>query len=254
MVQLKQDPNKRHYFTEVPANEALEVLRKAIQDKVEVKIWEEGKSEEEVETYLAVQVDEKTLLTNLEHQGGLLSKLFTSKLVGKQVFLKIGSGKFQFFSTADFKQDKSTKSYQFKLTSPLFKTQQRSNYRLQASSQVRIQFRVSEEVLHDALDISAGGTSFIIPKEEQDSYAKGTNFTGCRLGLNSHKFDIPTATVVGQWPAEAPKGSDEELVKIGISFTGLSKDAEEELFKVINSEARAEEMRKAIMERKSKGE
>ena len=80
MVQLKQDPNKRHYFTEVPANEALEVLRKAIQDKVEVKIWEEGKSEEEVETYLAVQVDEKTLLTNLEHQGGLLSKLFTSKL------------------------------------------------------------------------------------------------------------------------------------------------------------------------------
>ena len=47
--------------------EALEVLRKEVQDKVEVKIWKRV-SEEEVETYLAVQVDKKTLLTNLEHQ------------------------------------------------------------------------------------------------------------------------------------------------------------------------------------------
>jgi len=252
MVKLKQDPNKRHYFTEVPGNEALEVLNKAISDKVEIKVWEEGKSEEEVETYLALEVDPKTLQTSLEHQGGLLSKLFTSKLVGKSVFIKIGSGKFQFFSTAKLSQDKSTKQYVFNLSAPLFKTQQRSNYRLHASSQVRIQFRLSEDILHDALDISAGGTSFIVPKEEQSTYTKGTDFKGCRLGLNSYKFDIPTATIVGQWPADAPKGSDQELIKIGIAFNDLSKDAEEELFKVINSEARAEEMRKKLLERKQK--
>ena len=181
MVKLKQDPNKRHYFTEVPGNEALEVLRKAIADKVEIKVWEEGKSEEEVETYLALEVDPKTLETSLEHQGGLLSKLFTSKLVGKSIFIKIGSGKFQFFSTAKLSQNNKSKHYVFNLSAPLFKTQQRSNYRLHASSQVRIQFRLSEEILHDALDISAGGTSFIVPKEEQDTYSKGTSFKGCRL-------------------------------------------------------------------------
>ncbi len=254
MAGLKQDPNKRHYFTEVKQSETLGVLKKAIDDKVEVKLWEQGKSEEEVETYLPTEVDSKTLATVLEPQGGLLSKLFSSKLLGKSVFFKVGSGKFQFFGTADFTQDKSTKAYQLKLSSTLFKTQQRSNYRLQASSQVRIQFRLTEEILQDALDISAGGTSFIIPKDQQDEYPKGKEFRGCRLGLNSHKFDIPIATIAGLWPADPPKGSDEEFMKVGMAFSGLSQDNEEELFKIINSEARAEEMRKTMLERKKKQE
>ena len=257
MAKLKQDPNKRHYFTEVSPQETLDVFKKAIEDKHEIKVWEEGKSEEEVESFTIKAVDQKTHLITLIPHGGLLSKLFTSKLIDKSVFLKIGSGKFQFFSTAEMSVDKATKDHQLKLTSPLFKTQQRSNYRLMASSQVRIQFRLSEEILHDALDISAGGTSFIIPKKDQDHYTKGTIFDGCRLGLNKTKFDIPQATVVGQWPADKPNDDEEdteEYVKIGVSFTNLSKDAEEELFKVINSEARAEEMRKTMLERKQKQE
>ncbi len=255
MAKLKQDPNKRHYFTEVTPQETLDVFKKAIEDKHEIKVWEEGKSEEEVETYTIKDVDSKTLKITLIPQGGLLSVLFTSKLIDKSVFLKIGSGKFQFFSTAEMSYDKSVKENQLKLTSPLFKTQQRSNYRLQASSQVRIQFRISEEILHDALDISAGGTSFIINKKKQDEYTKGKEFVGCRLGLNKNKFEIPHAAVVGQWPADAPDPEDtEEYIKIGVSFVNLSKDAEEELFKVINSEARAEEMRKTMLERKQKQE
>jgi hypothetical protein len=250
MINKKKDPNERHYFTEVSAKETSEVFKMAIEDQIEFKIWEEGKSEDEIENFIPKSYDPKNHIIYLTAHRSILSKFFNSKLVGKSVFLKIGSGKFQFFSTGHFSQKPGTKEYLFTFTSPLFKTQQRSNYRLMRNPYVKIQFRVSEKLLFEALDISAGGTSFLVPKDDEILYAKGTEFTNCRLGLNQYKFDIPKARVMGQWPLDIQPFDDVDMIKIGIGFIDLSKAVEEELFKIINSEARATEMRKAIKNRK----
>lgn len=249
MADLKTDANKKHYFSELESKDLVEIIGKSIEDNVEIKLWQEGKSETDVETYVAKDIVKENLNITLEPQGGLLSKLFSSKLLGKNVFVKIGGGKFQFFGTASFSQD-SKKEYKLKFTSNLFKTQQRSNYRLQASHQVRIQFRINENTVHDCLDVSAGGTSFVIPNTLLEYYPKDREFSECRVGVNSFVMDIPGAKIVGQWPYQDRNNEDAEETKIGIAFTNMGKNDEEELFKAINSEARAEEMRKKLQKMK----
>ena len=41
-------------------------------------------------------------------------------------------------------------------------------------------------------------------------------------------------------------------VKVGVAFEGITDDTEEAMFKAINGEARAEEMRKKMLEQKLK--
>jgi hypothetical protein len=250
MVKLKQDPNKKHYFAEVDPAEYAEICNKAIQEKIEVLAWEQGKSDKDVEKYTINSFAADKYQVTLESAGGFLSKLSSSKLVDKDIFIKIGSGKFQFFTTTIFTQNEETKEYQFLLNRSVFKTLQRQNYRLMASQHIRIQFRIDEDTLHNGLDISAGGTAFIINKEDEERYQKGTVFKDCKLGLNNAKFDIPTVKVAGSWPVKDIEGNVTDEVKVGVAFEDISDDTEEEMFKAINGEARAEEMRKKMLEKK----
>ncbi len=251
MVNLKQDPNKRHYFAEVKPEEYAEIMAKAIADKVEILTWEQGKSGSDVEKYLAKSYEQGSGVITLESAGGLLSKLLSSKLIGKEIFVKIGSGKFQFFTTSLFSQNEESKAYELKLNRSVFKTMQRQNYRLQAGPNIKIQFRIDDDTLHDGLDISAGGTAFIVSAEEADRYQKGTVFTDCKLGMNKVKFDIPTAKVAGTWPIKDTENKPTGELKVGIAFENISNDTEEAMFQAINGEARAEEMRKIMLEKKA---
>lgn len=250
MARLKQDPNKKHYFAEVEPSELKEILDKCINDKIEIKVWEQGKSDKELETYFASGFDPSTRTVFLTSAGGFLSKLSSSKLIDKDVFVKIGSDKFQFFSTTLFKQDPETKAYSIHLTRSVYRTLQRQNYRLQASSHIKIQVRIDEDTLLNGLDISAGGTAFIVPEEEKPRYDKGTIFKDCKLALNSAKFNIPTVTVAGSWPVKDTEDKPTGEWKIGVSFADITDDTEEDLFKAINGEARADEMRKKMLEKK----
>lgn len=250
MVNLKQDPNKKHYFAEVRTDEYAEVMSKSIEDKVEILAWEQGKSEKDVEKYFVKKYESETFTVILESGGGLLSKLTSSKLIDKDIFIKIGSGKFQFFTTTIFKQDPKTKEYQFNLNRSVFKTLQRQNYRLQAGTHIKIQFRIDDDTLHNALDISAGGTAFIVSEEEAPRYEKGTVFKDCKLGLNKEKFSIPTAKVAGSWPIKDTEDKPTGELKVGLAFEDITDDTEEAMFKAINGEARAEEMRKKMLEKK----
>lgn len=250
MVKLKQDPNKKHYFAEVEPKDYTDMCTRAMNDELEVLAWEQGKSDKEVEKYKIAGYDPKSYTVSLESAGGLLSKLSSSKLVDKDIFIKIGSGKFQYFTTTIFKHNKENKVYEFVLNRSVFKTMQRSNYRLQASQHIRIQFRIDEDTLHNGLDISAGGTAFIVPEDEAPRYDKGKEFKDCKLALNSAKFDIPIAKVAGSWPVKDTENNPTGELKVGVSFENISDDTEEAMFKAINGEARAEEMRKKMLEKK----
>jgi hypothetical protein len=208
------------------------------------------KSDKEVETFIPKSFKASGSVLEISSAGGLLSKLSTSKLTDKEVFLKLGSDKFQFFSTSILEYDKESKVYTLSITRSVFKTQQRSNYRLKAGPHIKVQFRIDDDTLLDGLDISAGGTSFIVSAEEAPRYVKDHIFKDCKLGLNSEKFNIPSAKVAGSWPVKDTNNEETGEVKVGVAFSDITDDTEEALFKCINGEARAEEMRKKMLKKK----
>ena len=248
----KKDANKKHYFQPASGEEADNILDRQVNDKSPVKIWQEGKHEKGVEEYICDSYNPQAKKLVFSTSGGFLSKLSSSKLVDKDVFIKIGEGKFQFFTFARLHYDKENKNYFVIVTHDIFRTQQRENYRLQANAHNKIQFKIAEGVVHDGLDISAGGTSFFVHVDEKDKYVKETIFENCTLRFNRKDFTIPKARVAGLWEQKDIEGNVTDELKIGLAFMELGKATEEALFKHINSEARAEEMRKKMAEQKKK--
>lgn len=244
------DPNKKHYFAEVDPSEYLEIFNKAAEDEIETLVWEQGMKEKDAEKYMVKGYDKGSFTLSLKTGGGFLSKLTSSKFVDKDVFIRIGTGKFQFFTTCIFTHNKEEKHYEFVVNRTVFKTLQRQNYRLQAGPNIKIQLRIDEDTLLNGLDISAGGTAFIIGEEDVPRFQKDTVFKDCRLGLNKEKFEIPTVRVAGTWPVKDTENNPTGEMKVGVAFEDISDDTEEAMFKAINGEARAEEMRKKMLEKK----
>lgn len=249
------DPNKKHYFAEVERSEFKEIFEFAVNDEKEVVVWEQGKSsDKDVEKYLCKSYESSSFTLALKSGGGFLSKLSSSKLIEKDVFVRVGQGKFQFFTTAIFKQNPETKDYEIVISRSVFKTLQRQNYRLQASTNIKIAIRIDDDTVFDGLDISAGGTAFIVPEDQAGRFNKDIIFKNCKLGLNKEKFSIPTVRVAATWPVKNTENEPTGELKVGVAFEDIPDDTEEAMFKAINGEARAEEMRKKMLEKKlSKG-
>jgi c-di-GMP-binding flagellar brake protein YcgR len=243
----KKDPNKKHYFEEVAPEEMLGLMPTLIETKAEVNIWEQGKHED-VEFYKCTSGDSGALKLFLENQGGFLSKLTGSSLKDKDVFIKFTIGKMQYFTTSLLQQNESSKDYILTFDRKVYKSQQRTNYRLMSSSSVTIQFKIDDEVF-DGLDISAGGTSIEVPESESDRFAKDKEFSVCQLRLNTFKTDVAQCKIAGSWVSKDTLGQPNGNIKLGIAFINVDKKTEEKLFQEINSEARAEEMRKMMAKR-----
>lgn len=245
-----KDANKKHYFSLVDLDEVFEAFNTASNDKLNSYIWEQGKSESDVEEFQLQTIDDNRKLI-LNSTGGFLSKLSKSKLTDKEVFLKVNYNRFQYFTYGILKYNQEDKNYFIHITKDVYKSQQRSNYRLSANVFVKIQFKINDTV-YDAHDISAGGTSFSVEEVDLVKYPEGEIFTNCLLRLNVDKFDIPQAKVAKVWPVKDTEDKPTGIFKVGIAFVDVPKGTEEELFKSINGEARAEEIRKKMKEKKLK--
>jgi c-di-GMP-binding flagellar brake protein YcgR len=114
-----------------------------------------------------------------------------------------------------------------------------------------IQFKIEDSVF-EALDISAGGTSIVVPEEQQSQYPKGRIFEDCTLRFNKKNFTIKNARIAGAWERKDNDGELLPEIKLGIAFEDLPPDVEEALFKHINTEARLEEVRKKMAQKASK--
>ncbi len=243
-----KDANKKHYFSIVELDEVMEAFSAAASENLTGYLWSQGQKGSDVEEYELISFSEARKL-KLASTGGFLAKLSKSKLTNQEIFLKVNYNRFQYFTYGILRYDQEEKDYFIHITKDVYRSQQRTNYRLAANNFVKIQFKINETV-YDAHDISAGGTSFSIDESDLEKYPEGEIFRDCMLRLNTYKFEIPQAKIAKTWPVKDTEENPTGVFKVGIAFIDVPKATEEELFKSINGEARAEEIRKKMKEKK----
>ncbi len=245
-----KDANKKHYFSSIENQEVNTTMNDAVTSNVSAFLWKKGQSEKDLEEFEIVSFDEQSKILSLKLKSGFLSKLTGSSLIDQEVFFKITLSKHQFFSYSNLEFDKGQGLYSMQINNDFYKSQQRTNYRIMASSHVKVQLKI-EDTVFDCLDLSAGGSSFMIQDSEKEHFAKGKEFKDIMLRFNKEKIKISNLKIMGLWEQldteEKPTGE----IKLGVAFVDLPKEMEELLFKEINGEARAEEIRKNLKSKKS---
>ncbi len=219
----------------------------------EVTIWEKGR-EKSAETFQIESVQDNQSIAEipqliLEQKGGLLSKLTGSSLVDKEVLIKIPLGKFTFFTSTTLNYNQKTSTYTVTLDQIIYKSQQRSNYRLMVSEYIDVEFKINDRV-YPCNDISAGGTSFTLEESERSLFEKDQTYQDCELLFNKKKFFIPKIKIAGIFPNKNDKGKQIDGLKVGVAFSEIPSQVEEDLTIYINSEARAEEIQKRFKQKK----
>ncbi len=242
----KKDPNKKHYFQTATPEEFAESLLAQCnkEDAQPITIWEKGEPEEQAELYEAIDYLPNSKTIKLNPTGKLKTKITGSLKSGKQVLAKVQiKDKVHYFTGGLFKFHQSDLTYSLEIQQDIFKSQQRGNFRLNASDVISIQFKIDEQVF-EALDISVGGTSFMIDKSETERFAKGKIFKECTLRFDRKNYYIPEALIAIHIPLTNEDGRPNGKLKVGISFKDLPRKTEDELYIKISTEARGEEMKK----------
>jgi len=241
----EKDANRKHYFSLVDDEDALGICDFLSREKKSLFLWLKGDNEKDVEEFEIQSFEPESRKMTLKSKAGLLKLLSGSRMVDKEVFIKMSTNRFHVFSTSKLTFDVDSKIYTVFLNRDIYKGQQRTNYRLMASAYIKIQLKI-DDTTYTALDISAGGTSFKVDKELSHLFVKDEIKENSIIALNGRKFNIPKARIAGQWEYEDPSQPEVPMMKVGVAFDDLGKGAEEELFKHINSEARGEEIRKKM--------
>lgn len=239
-----KDANKKHYFSTVNKNEVTEIFSEAAAESLSIGIWRKGQSENDLENFTALRFDPNDKLLHLKKSGSFLVQLVQSKSTGKSILIKCVIDKFQYFTSGVLNYDESNKEYSVKVENAVFVGQQRTNYRLMASATNPIQFKMDNKVF-DALDVSTGGTSFRIPKEDSLNYQTNAEFVDCILRFSKQNFEIPVVIVAGQWEDDSGK-----TVKLGIKFGQLTPKLEHHLCKEINQKIKTEKILRELREKK----
>lgn len=239
-----KDPNSRHYFSEIPKKEVEQTFDEVVLTDGEIVLWQKGKSEKTSEEFEILNYDREKHVIKLKRSGGILSKLRKSPLTGRQVYVKIPFDRYHYFTTS-YLHYEDEGVYSLILSTELYKCQQRTNYRLQSGPTLPIQIRIEED-LFDCLDVSAGGASFLIPKDRSEDFLEGTVFKEIRLGVVREKFNIPQVRVAKVTPQTNRDGEKTNKLRIGLAFEEMPKPTEREMVQIINSFARAEELRRRM--------
>jgi hypothetical protein len=242
----KKDPNKKHYFQPVTPEDFAESMQMqcSLENAEALTIWEKGENEDQAELYIAVEYFPHPKIIKMKPTGKLVTKITGSQKAGKQVLIKVPiEDKINYFTGGRFKFHPEDLTYSLEIQQDIFKSQQRGNYRLNASAVIPIQFKIDEQVF-EALDISTGGTSFIIEEADKARFTKGLLFKECTLRFDRKNYYIPLAQVAVLIPMMDAEGKVNGKVKVGISFKDLARKTEDELYIKISTEARGEEMKK----------
>jgi len=239
---MSKDPNKRHYFKKVKPGEVDAVFQGLAAEYLNITVWIKGK-EDKSESFKIKDYCPKQKKLSFTHKGGVLKSIFNSSLLNLKILFKISMGRQHYFGSSHLSKEKHGPEYFILVGQEVFCGQQRSNYRLEASDKVKIQFKIGS-IVFDGLDISAGGLSLLASAEHHDLLFENSIFKNCLLRLAKTNYDIPLAKKSSFAKEECSDDDNEYQIKVGFKFVDLPKDVEEKLFKAINSEARGEEIRK----------
>jgi len=247
MVETK-DPNQRHYFTSVPREEIDKIFAEIAERKMEVHLWKKGQTEDDIEVFEAFVYEAGMRKLKLKKKAGLLKLLAASPLLNDFVYMKVPMGKNNYLATSTLVKDLETKEYMVILGTDIFNAQQRSNYRLHASTNIQIQIKLGEKV-YEALDISAGGTSIKIPIADKEIFNKGTVVKDAVLRFCKKNYLINEVTVAAVFEQKDASGKVLPELRLGLQFTRVGKEIEENLVQHVNIEARGEEIRKKFSQK-----
>jgi hypothetical protein len=245
---MKQyDPNKKYYFETVKPDQLSELMNAFQKSNAFVELWLKG-NEDRAEAFDIIEVDSKLSRLYLKLQGNFLARFSGSLLLDQEILLKVTVDSLIYFTSGVFQEDEEKKLPYFDFKQTIYISQQRQNYRLTADKNNSIQLKIDDRIF-DGLDISAGGSSFLIPESIETEFPMGHIFKNVILRFNNKNFNIMEVKVAKTWINCDRKGPTGE-VKVGLQFIKFSEKIEPELFKHINTEARAEEMRKMIKTKK----
>lgn len=242
----KTDPNTKHYFQIISHNDLAETLsvKLAPQKEIAITLWAKGEEEKDAEIYNLHNYDMKNKILHLHPTGKLVTNISGSIKTEKQILVKIPiDAKTNYFTGGILHFHLKDLSYSLEIQQEIFISQQRSNFRLNASNVIQIQFKINNNI-YDAIDISTGGTSFIVDKFNEENFAKGQVYDECALRFDRKNYYIPKALISSIMPILDGNGEVTTRIKVGISFQNLNQKVVDELNVKIAVEARGEEMKK----------
>ena len=243
---MAEDANKMFYFDVLPDKDVLSFLERAENEEKNAEVWRKGQEKEHIETFKVISFDQQTRAIKLRFKTeGLLKALKASNNVGKNVLLKIPFDNIYLFTNTHLSYNADEDIYHAIINQDVYKSQQRSNYRLEANKFIRLQFKIDGQVF-EANDVSAGGTSFSLEKSQAEKFQKNSIFRDLKVKIAKTTYDIPEARIasLNDFPFRDDFGNELIFVKVGVAFINLPKKLEEELTITVNAEARGEELRK----------
>ena len=246
----KQDPNKKHYFQIASHLEFVESMKMhtTLKNSPPLTVWEKGETEDDAEIYEVIEYFADSKIIKLRPMGSLITKITGSSKAQKQVLVRIPiEDRINYFTGGHLKFHSEDLTYSIEIQQDIYKSQARLNYRLNSSEVILIQFKIDEQTF-DSLDVSISGTSFVLDASECARFAKGKVFNDCTLRFDRKNYHIPAAEIMAHIPMSDGR------IKFGVSFKGLHKKTEDELYIKISTEARGEEMKKkfdSVLSRKA---
>lgn len=239
------DPNKRHYFDKLRPAQYKDVFAN-LGKTHKITMWEKG-NEDAIEEMTFVRYDFELKRFFLAYQTSFFNKLKGCSLEDKIIGFRFNIDRYQYFSVSKLGYDREEGQYYFDIIEDVYIAQQRKNYRLNADRGITIELVIGHHVLR-CNDISAGGTSILVPDAIDENFAEGQEYKGCPLTFNDKTYVIDKIKLVKRFKNEDSERTG--AVFYGVQFMAFDPAAEEALALQINNEARAKEIRKKMAEMK----
>ena len=236
-----KDPNKRYYFKKLDILSKKRFLEYLGNKNREIFLWIKGYEEKDLESFQVTLINKAGNLLQLEKKTHFLKKVFKSLLADNDVFIKVTRGKDYFFFQGHLTH-KAKSTYSLAIQEDIYIGERRKNYRLTSSVFIKINFQYQNK-LFSGHDISAGGCSFIIPEELETEFPNETTLKQGIIALNRDKFIIPKCKIIKISEVRLKGQPDKKFFRLGVEFINLPKSTEEEMRRLINTEARGLEIR-----------
>ena len=211
-------------------------------------VWRKGMEEEDLKPHRAERFDRASwTLVAAPPRTSFLASLFEEDLTGREVLCKFVRGNTHYFARSFLSGEGRDGPRRLRLDGDVFQGCRREHYRLAASPTIAITFSHGGE-RHNCGDISAGGLSILFDPKRHPEIREGAVLRDGLLRLRGIPHVIPALSVT----VVQGDGSDGPA-RAGAVFLDLPRQIEEQIFVQVNAEARADAIRRKLLDKKTWG-
>jgi hypothetical protein len=229
---MQSKENKKYYLKEMTPNEREQMYEDIDAERTLFHFWKKGsnsihklKLESRVGDILHFEKPE------------VMDEEFIDEFLNKIVLFKITQGESQYFTHGKLVQPDGGERLSFEINQQVYNNVQRKDCRIKSSRSVQIRFML-KDTAYDCVDVSAGGTCFIVPVEEAGQFHLEEEVKNCTLFFNKQKFIIPNCRIAANKQVEIDEDGQaiDPVHYIGVQFLDLSYKVEDEIWKLVNDE------------------